>query len=764
MPGLSAWAVRRPVAALLTWVIAVTAIAAAALTFRGDFNDTFALPDTESTRAQELLAARGSGTAGSAPTAAIVWSPATGRADSPGVLATMKPILEGAAGLASVTCVTVPGQQSIPPQCPPLPASVSPDGRVAYAQVSFAADGEIPVADARLILEEVRAANGAELAVGASGQALDYAAQELPSSEALGVILAIVILLIAFGSLIAAGLPIVVAIVGLVAGQLAILGVTAVMDVATVAPTLAAMIGLGVGIDYALFIVNRYRSALLAGTAPQPAALLAMATAGRAVLFAAATVVVALLGLFTIGMDFFNGLATAAALTVVSVMLAALWLLPALLSLLGLRTLGGRLPWGRRPGDLRPEGRRWAHLGGVLQRRPALPIVGVLAALLLLASPVLGLRLGFADDSGKPTGSSARIAYDLIATGFGPGVNGPFVAAIALPPTDQAAAYTSVVTTLSATQGVAATLPSLDLLPLALQSPGIFGEDGRIGVVQVIPATAPQDPATAALLERLRTEVAPGLADQTGAVLSFGGPQAITNDFTTVLTTALPQFLLIVVGLGFLALVVLFRSLLIPLTAVVTSLLSFAAGLGIAVAVFQWGWLGSAIGLTATGPILPFLPVMVFAILFGLSMDYQVFLVSRMQEEWQHTGDTARAVRLGLAGAGRVVAIAATIMASVFIAFVPSTDTTIKLFGLTLAMAVLIDAFLVRLLLVPALMSVMGKANWWLPGWLDRILPSVRIEPEDPLLEDEDTRLPGESPRTDPVPVAGTAAGTPPVV
>jgi len=743
MPGLSAWAVRRPIAALVSWLLAILVVAGVAISVRGEFNDSFALPDTESTRAQELLATRGSGTAGSAPTAAIVWSPATGRADSPSVLAAIEPVLREAAALASVTCVTVPGQPSIPAECPPLPMAVSPDGRVGTAQVSFVADGEIAVDDARAILTAVAAVNSPDLQVGARGASLDYAATEPPSSEALGVVLAIVILIVAFGSLIAAGLPIVVAVAGLVVGQLAILIVAGTMDVATVAPTLAGMIGLGVGIDYALFVVNRYRAGLLAGRAPREAALLAMHTAGRAVLFAAGTVIVALLGMFTIGLSFFNGLALAAALTVVAVMLSALWFLPALLSLLGTRALALRLPWGRRPGDMRPEGRAWAHLGGVLQRRPVLPIAGVLLIVLLLASPALSLRLGFADDSGKPEGTSARIAYDLTAAGFGPGVNGPFVAAVSLASPGDAEAYSEVVTTLAGTEGVAATIPAPAQLPQALAFPGVFGEDGRVGVVQVIPTTSPQDPATADLLERLRTEVAPGLSAATGASVAFGGPQAITSDFTSVLVAALPQFLLVVVGLGFLALVLLFRSLVVPLTAVVTSLLSFAAALGVAVAVFQWGWLAQEIGLSGTGPIQPFLPVMVFAILFGLSMDYQVFLVSRMQEEWLHTRDNARAVRLGLAGTGRVVVIAAAIMTSVFIAFVPSADTTVKLFGLTLATAVLIDAFLVRLLLVPALMSVLGRANWWLPGWLDRLLPQVTVEPEDPLLQDE-----GPSPAT----------------
>ena len=281
------------------------------------------------------------------------------------------------------------------------------------------------------------------------------------------------------------------------------------------------------------------------------------------------------------------------------------------------------------------------------------------------------------------------------------------------------------------------------MLPLVAQNPEQFGLGGDVAVIGVIPTSAPQDEATTQLLDRLRTETNPALAATTGAAIYVGGTQAITSDFTTVLSDALPLFLAIVVGLGFLALMLLFHSLVVPLTAAITSLLSFAAAMGITVAVFQWGWFSGPLGIPGTGPIMPFLPIMVFSILFGLSMDYQVFLVSRMQEEWNRIGDNPAAVRRGLAGSGRVVVIAAAIMSSVFLAFVPSTNATIKLFGISLASAVLIDAFIVRLILVPSLMSMFGKANWWLPGWLDRILPEVHIEPgEDEIVDDEEIAEP----------------------
>ncbi|MFM7146047.1 MAG: MMPL family transporter, partial [Actinomycetales bacterium] len=397
--------------------------------------------------------------------------------------------------------------------------------------------------------------------------------------------MAIIILLIAFGSLVAAGLPIVVAIVGLAMGQMAVLVVAQFMDVATFAPTLAAMIGLGVGIDYALFIMNRYRQALLAGHAPRKAAIEAVHTAGRAVLFAGGTVIIALLGLFVLGLNFFNGLAVAAGVTVLAVMLSALWMLPALLSLLGTKALALRLPWGKKPGSGEPEGRAWARYARLLQRRPIVPALLAAGLVLTLAIPALSLRQGFADDSGKPEGSSARIAYDLMAEGFGPGVNGPFYVAVEVPAND-IQAYGEVVTALANTAGIASTLPNPQMLPLVALNPQSLGADGTVGTIMVVPDSAPQDEATTALLDRLRDEVNPAIEVQTGTQIYVGGSQAVISDFTQVLVDALPLFLAVVVGLGFLALALLFRSIVVPLTAAITSLMSFAAALGITVAIF----------------------------------------------------------------------------------------------------------------------------------------------------------------------------------
>ncbi len=606
-------------------------------------------------------------------------------------------------------------------------SAVSADDTVAYATVTFDSTA-LTSTQADRVLAIVESANGSTLTVGASGSVLEGAGAGPDSSQAVGLLVAVVILLLAFGSLVAAGLPIFVAITGLVAGQLLILVVARFTDVASFAPTLAAMIGLGVGIDYALFIMNRFNQGVRSGLQPKAAALAAVGTAGKAVAFAGSTVIVALLGMFVLRINFFNGLAVAAATAVLMVMLSALWMLPALLSLLGARSLSLRTPWARHPKPFDPASSRWSAYGALIQRAPVVPAALALLAVGVLAFPATSMTMGFPDDSSEARSSPLRTGFDLLASGFGPGVNGPFFVAVETSTPKDFAALAKVISALEATPGVAHTVPSSGMLPLLELDASTFGSGGRVTAVVVQPGTSPSADATSTLLDAIRTTTAPRITAETGAVIYVGGTQAVSEDFTAVLTKALPLFLLLVVGLGFVALMILFHSLLIPLTAAVTSLLSFAGALGVTVAVFQWGIADSLLGVTGTGPILPFLPIMVFAILFGLSMDYQVFLVSRMREEWESSKDNARAVRLGLAGSGRVVALAATIMTSVFLSFVPTPIDTIKLFGVALASAVIIDAFIVRLVLVPALMSLFGRANWWMPRWLGRILPDIRLE------------------------------------
>ncbi len=760
MGALSRWAVRRPWSAVAVWLLMAVLIGGLAARFGGSYNDSFELPDTESASAQEVLGQiPGVEDALTEATVKVVWSPESGSVTDPATQAAATALLTEMSTNPSVTCVVTPYGAPLGDGCPATqpgadqaqggsagdsqssgsattaqptpeqakvlagmgPAGMSVDGSVAYATVTFGAPvGEIPLADVSAVLEATQAANGVDgLAVGAGGQALEAAAAEPPSSEGIGVTIALFILLFAFGSLIGALLPVGTALLSLGLGQALVLITANFFNVATFAPTLAAMIGLGVGIDYSLFVINRYRQALEAGREPREAVLESVRTAGRSVLFAAATVIIALSGLFVIGFEFFNGLAVASIGTVVMMMIGATFLLPAVLSLLGRRAFAVRMPWARKPKVHNPAGSGFARYGWWLQRQ--YKVVGGLALVfvVVLALPIGSMRLGFTDDGGRPEGSSARIAYDLLAEGFGPGLNGPFIVTAETAQPGDSAAVAQLAGALSADPGVAVAIP----FPMA--------PDATVTAVQVIPTTSPQAAETEELLVRIRGEVIPPVAEATGLTALVGGTLAITSDFTTVLTDALPLFLFVVIGFGFLALVLLFRSILVPLTGVVTSLLSLAAAMGVTVAVFQWGWLAELIGVTRTGPIMPFLPIMVFAILFGLSMDYQVFLVSRMQEEWGHTADNDKAVRRGLAASGRVVMIAAAIMISVFAAFVLGNEPTIKLFGLALSAAVLFDAFVIRLIIVPSVMYQLGNANWWLPGWMGRILPNVAVESEE---------------------------------
>ena len=814
MGPISRWAVLKPKSAILAWVLMAAGIFALAGALGGTYNNSFSLPDTESATAQELLGQiPGAQESLTAATAKVVWSPESGEASDPAVAKAMTETLTTISEVPGVSCVVTPYGEPLGPQCdaareqlaaqkaqqggattgtvpgesqtaPPAgsqrdqaaaeqdpaaeqaageaaaaaqqqvtpavakvlagsgQAGFSVDQQVGFATVTFEGNVEdVSTEAATATLNAVKAANGVDgLQVGANGQVLEFAGQEPPSSEGIGITVALVILLFTFGSLVGAFLPVISAILSLAVGQALVLVTANFLDVATFAPTLAAMIGLGVGIDYSLFVINRYKQALDAGREPRDAAMESVRTSGRAVVFAAATVVIALLGLFVLRIEFFNGLAIAASATVVMMMIGATLLLPAVLSLLGRKAFAIKMPWARKPKEHNPDGNLFARYGAWLERNFRWFGAIALVVMLVIAAPIASLRLGFTDDSGKAPESSARIAYDLLSEGFGAGSNGPFIVAVQTTQPGDDASVQALAAAISQDPGVAAAVP----FPL---TPG-----SDVTAMQVVPTTGPQDLETTELLNRLRDDVIPAASGDT-VTAYVGGTQAITSDFTTVLQDALPLFLAVVMGLGFLALVLLFRSILVPLTGVVTSLLSLAAAMGVTVAVFQWGWLAELVGLTGTGPIQPFLPIMVFAILFGLSMDYQVFLVSRMQEEWGHTKNNRVSVRRGLAASGRVVAIAAAIMFSVFGAFILGSDSTIKLFGLALASAVLFDAFIVRLIIVPSLMYQFGNANWWLPGWLERILPKVAVETEADI-EFEEAEI-DDIPEPEPEPSAG---------
>lgn len=725
MGVVSRWSVNRPWQAVATWIVFLVVIFGGAALYPGSYDDSFSLPDTESTRAMEVMQSEFGGMSGNAE-AQILFTPSSGTINQPAVEQSITELSAELMQNPAIAAVASPYGNPAAAQM----GLISPNQEIGRLTLTFKMpENEVPVNDITALVQDVDAAKSPELQLGIAGQFIQFANTQAPSSEAIGIVVAIVIMLIMFGSVVAMGLPLLTALLGLGAG-ISLLTIAANwLSIASFGPTLAAMIGLGVGIDYSLFVINRYRQAVLAGVAPREAAIISVNTAGRAVVFAATTVVIALAGLFVLGMNFMNGLAIGAAITVISVMVTAVTLLPAVISLLGRRTFAWKLPWARNPKPPKPN-HGFSRYAGGLQKRPWLFGAVALILMAVLSIPLFSMRSGFPDAGGQPAGSNARVAYGLTTEGFGAGANGPFLVVVEMPGPDSVAAANKLSEAIAATPGVASATPVVPGTPSVNQN-------GTAALILVTPTSGPQDQATSELLSTLRSSVIPQGLEGTGMVAYVGGSTATSEDFSNAITAKLPLFLAVVIGLGFLVLLVLFRSLLVPLTAALTSLLSFGAALGVTVFVFQWGNLASVFGITQTGPILPFIPVMLFAILFGLSMDYQVFLVSRMQEEWLHGQSARESIRRGLGGSGRVVAAAALIMFSVFIAFVFGEDTTIKMFGLSLATAIFLDAFVVRLVLVPSLMTLLDSSSWYLPSWLQRILPQIKVE-DDAAFEAEE--------------------------
>ncbi len=622
----------------------------------------------------------------------------------------------------------------VSPYGPRGAAQISRDGRTAYATVDFAKQANaLAKADVTRVIDAAEATRAPGLNVQLGGQAIETTEQApLSTSSAVGVLAAAVVLFIAFGSLLAMLLPLVTALAGVGGGLLAITPLTHAMNVVDFAPILGALIGLGVGIDYALFIVTRHRRGLQAGLTPADAAVQALNTSGRAVLFAGSTVCIALLGILVLGVGFLNGLAVASALTVIFTVLAAVTLLPALLGVFKMRVLsrrqrrqlpggmGGRAvpPFRGVPGGVAPrELALWARWARTVERRPAVLAVAAAVVMVVLAIPVLSLRLGSSDQGNDPS-ATTRQAYDLLADGFGPGFNGPLLlVAQTHPPADAAALRT-----------LEAGLPRVG----DVTSVRTLAATGGTEVIQVTPATSPEAKATSDLITALRNNTIPAAERGTTLRVYIGGVTATFADFASVVDAKLPWFILAIVGLSFLLLVVAFRSLLIPATAAVMNLLAAAASFGVLTAFFQWGWGTGAFGLGQAGPVEAFLPVVTLAILFGLSMDYQVFLVSRMNEEWVGGRRSSVAVRTGQVETARVITAAATIMICVFLTFSFMGSRDIAEFGIGLAAAVALDAFILRTVLVPAAMHLFGDANWWLPRGLDRRLPHLAIEPPQP--------------------------------
>ncbi|MEU9649395.1 MMPL family transporter [Streptomyces sp. NPDC048110] len=714
MAALARWCVQHRLAAVLLWLLAFGGVATAATVAGSAYSNDYGIPDTGSDRAYRLLESRFPDLGGDNDT--IVWHTTTGTVRAPDVEQAMTRTLDRVADLPGVAAVTNPYHDPDSPL-------VSENADTAYATVTFdAASQDIDPAQARAVVDTAEAAetDGLQVELGGSAIALTESGGS-HLAEAVGVAVAAVVLFLAFGTVAAALLPIATALVSVGTAYAGITLLGHAMTVADFAPMLGTLIGLGVGIDYALFIVTRHRRGLKRGLSVTDAAAEAVATTGRAVVFAGATVCIALLGMLILRLSFLNGVAVAASLTVILTVAASVTLLPALLSYIGPRALNRRER--RRLAEHGPEpevptglAARWSAF---VECRPKLLGALALVVITVLALPTLGLRLGTSDQGNDPRGTTTRQAYDLLADGFGPGVNGPLTLVTEVRGAEDRLALDNLDATLRTTEGVSSVTPVM------------YNSGGDAAHLTVVPESAPQSQQTSDLVERLRSEVLPRAEAGTALDVHVGGVTAGYDDFADVIVGKLPLFVGVVIGLGCLLLLLAFRSVGIPLKAAAMNVAAVAAAFGVVVAIFQWGWGSELLGLGSAGPIEPFLPVIMVSVLFGLSMDYQVFLVSRMYEEWLETGDNRRAVRVGLAETGRVINSAAVIMISVFLAFVLSGDRVIAMFGIALAAAVALDAFVLRTLLVPALMHLLGRANWWLPRRLDALLPRISIEPPE---------------------------------
>ncbi|WP_112468956.1 MMPL family transporter [Streptomyces triticisoli] len=714
MAALARWCVRHRLVVVLLWLLALGGVTTAASVTGSAYSNDYEVPGTEAGHATQLLQEGFPGLGGDSDT--VVWHTTAGTVRAADVEQAMTRTLDRIAALPQVASVASPykGQGA---------HQISRDGHTAYATVTFTGQAQdVTGSEAQAVVTAAKAAETDGLQVELGGSAIGTTK---PSgghlAEIVGVVVAGLVLLLAFGSLAAALLPIATALVSVGTAHATVELLGHAMTVADFAPMLGMLIGLGVGIDYALFIVTRHRRGLKRGLDTTEAVTNAVATTGRAVVFAGATVCISLLGMLILRLGFLNGVAVAASVTVLLTVAASVTLLPALLSFIGPRALSRRER--RRLAENGPEpelptgfAARWSAF---VERHPKLLGAVALAIITVLALPTLSLRLGSADQGNDPSTATTRKAYDLIAEGFGPGVNGPLTLVTRVDGAEAKLALDNLDTTLRTTEGVAAVTPAT------------YNTGGTTAYLTVIPDSAPQSQRTSELVDRLRTEVLPRAQTGTSLDLHVGGVTAGYDDFAQVIIGRLPLFVGSVVGLGCVLLLLAFRSIGVPLKAAAMNIAAVAAAFGVVVAIFQWGWGSEFLGLGRAGPIEPFLPVIMVSVLFGLSMDYQVFLVSRMYEEWLETGDNRRAVRVGLAETSRVINSAAIIMISVFLAFVLGGDRVIAMFGIALAVAVALDAFVLRTLLVPALMHMLGRANWWLPRPLDRVLPRISIEPPE---------------------------------
>jgi RND superfamily putative drug exporter len=690
---------------LAAWVVVLIGVFVAGGALPGEHRATYQTPGAESTKAYSLLGDRFPARQGDS--VKLVFA---GDINSPDVKTKVEAVIAKAAARPHVAAVSSP-------YAPDGTSQISADGRIAYADVYFDLTFDKLQNEDANFQKDFLAAIDPGVKDGLEVEVTTFIGEVKPGSEFIGLIFAVFVLLLAFGSALAMGLPIVTALFGLGIG--AVLGGIAsrIVETPDWAPTVALMIGLGTGIDYALFIVTRYRQSLHRGLSPREATITAMGTAGRAVLFAGATVVISLLGMLTMGLSYLNGVAASSVLAVLAVLSASLTLLPALLGFVGSNINRLRVPFTGRASH-QGEQAYWYRWSRVIQHRPWFSFIGAAIVLLALTLPLFSLRLGFPDDGNNQKSYTSRQAYDLLTTGFGPGFNGPLLLVADLKgASDPSGTLKTISDAVTATPGVASATP-------ATQNPA-----GDTAIITVFPTTKPQDEATSQLVHRLRDSVLPKAVGGTGASVLVGGFTAISIDQSSYISTRLPLFIGAVVLLSFLLLTTVFRSPLVALKAGIMNLLSIAAAYGVMSYAVQGNWFGDLLNIPKT-PVPAFIPMINFAILFGLSMDYEVFLLSRIREEYVRTGDNRAAVADGLAVTARVITAAAAIMVFVFGVFIFDPNVFIKQIGLGLSAAVLIDATVVRMVLVPATMELLGNANWWMPRWLDRLLPEVHIEGE----------------------------------
>ncbi|MGZ4142291.1 MAG: MMPL family transporter [Actinomycetota bacterium] len=695
---------------LAIWIVALFTFLILGNTIKGPYQRNFSLPGAESQQAFDLLKARFPAHAGG--TVDIVFKADDG-VTSPGIRNRMDNVFSQIGTMPHIDAVVSPYSTQGARQ-------ISPDGKIAFAEVEFGVQAiDVPKAEANQLIDLARSVESPGLQVEFAGDVILFTQQQQPgSAEAVGLVAAILILLITFGSLLAMVLPLMSALFGIAIGLSLVLIFANIISVPEFTPQIAAMIGIGVGVDYALFIVTRYRQGLHDDLDPEAATLKAMVTAGRAVVFAGTVVVISLLGILLMGFQFVQGIAVGGAAAVFVTMLASITLLPAMLGFVGGNIDKLKVPFFRTSRAAGQAG-FWYRWSRFIQRRPWVAGLTGLGLVILLAIPFFSMRLGSADSGNDPKSLTTRRSYDLLSEGFGPGFNGPLILAAKIDSPDALATLNKLDEALRTTPGIAEAPP---VVP---------NQKGDAAIITVYPTTSPQDAATSDLVHRLRAHIIPGVIDGSNMKVYVGGLTAIFVDFAGKIAERLPILIAVVIALSFLLLMAVFRSVLVPLKAAIMNLLSIGASYGVIVAVFQWGWARQVVGVDKTGPIESWIPMMMFTILFGLSMDYEIFLLSRVREEYMRTRDNAASVADGVAKTGRVITAAAAIMIVVFLTFVVGFDIRqVKEIGLGLAVAVLVDVTLVRMVLVPATMELLGDANWWLPKWLERAIPRFSIDRE----------------------------------